>query len=248
MRYALLELESLRAKDVSLHEQNLLNIAQTYENRLKEQQAQHFIELKQCKDAYYHESSEVLASYHSLQHEYDDLSQKCLAYEQNLAQSNQEHNRLVSNHHHATEALKQLHVEAYQTLQRELSATHVQALDNAQVTIQELQAQITEKSVKYETLENAYQLLETKLNSETCLGCVTYKQAADDASTLYSDLQHKHNGMQDELLYYKQENARIEKQIALMKADLDKARAIASPDYRMMLKSEKEQSKEHTCT
>eukprot|EP01031_Cornospumella_fuschlensis_P027281 gene27281-32953_t len=61
------------------------------------------------------------------------------------------------------------------------------------------------------------------------------------AQTLYEALEYKYHAIVDENVYYKHENGRLEKQYALIKADLEKSRAETAGDMRGVLRSEREQ-------
>jgi hypothetical protein len=75
-----------------------------------------------------------------------------------------------------------------------------------------------------------------------CPECVNHRATIAELEIEREEWTYERQRLQDENLYFKEENARLDKQVVLMKSDLEKAKSQSSPDFRNLLKSEREQS------
>lgn len=78
-----------------------------------------------------------------------------------------------------------------------------------------------------------------------CLECPVKEEVINRLQQSVDDITHERQRICDEVGYYREETTRLEKQVSLMKAELQgwQQRAVLSPDYRSVLRSEREQRK-----
>ena len=133
---------------------------------------------------------------------------------------------------------------------------HCEKEERATQKIQEQETAMQELITKCEELEK-------KLAATECLDCKDLKAQLGKQNgeikkltDLQQELQYMVRGADDELLYYRDENARLEKQVALVQQDLVALQTSTVPStpgietrdgdgehYFVLLKSEREQSK-----
>lgn len=97
-------------------------------------------------------------------------------------------------------------------------------------------------------LKDKNEQMQAKLQATACSECNKWSYEMRTIQKQLDDATYEVTKRQDEVMYLREENSRLEKQVSLMKLEIEKSSNNSSSpnDFRHLLKSEKEQSKSIT--
>jgi chromosome segregation ATPase len=250
LKQALLESENKRIEDSLQVEMKLRELDVQYEQKLAEYQGSHYIALQTAKDSLSQEHFALQVQYEGLMQQYHGLDKDNANSVSQLEQLTKMWRGLQEEHH-------KLQNEFQIRIQQERDALKNEYVEQIDVLREELAKEIETRH----TLQSRVDVLQQQVSSNVCPECVEHVSKIQQLTQRVGDMEYTKQRLEDEIVYYKEENQRLEKQYLLMKAELDKAHqqqhavvisngksgnsatSVVSSDFRNLLKSEREQGK-----
>ena len=213
-----------------------------YDRAMAEAQAQFVIELAQCRDQKRDEWQAVVGDNEALRERLRDCE---AALREREIETETLRERLRESEREHAEGLAEREkefVSARDSAEREWRERETALLSDCERERQRLAESVAER----ETLREHCDALTRRLEAHAlgCQDCAAHRATIAELEIIREELSYERQRLRDESAYYCEENARLDKQHSLMKSELERLRGSAgSPDFRNLLKSERENSK-----